>query len=105
MAKESIIAHQLHIKQGVTIEDVAKHLKTSRNSISALINREAGVNFNSWINELRINDAKQIMCEDPSLPIAQISEMVGFSEPSNFSKQFKLVTQHSPKQWRQKNLN
>ncbi len=105
MAKESIIAHQLHIKQGVTIEDVAKHLKTSRNSISALINREAGVNFNSWINELRINDAKQIMCEDPSLPIAQISEMVGFSEPSNFSEQFKLVTQHSPKQWRQKNLN
>lgn len=105
MAKESIIAHQLHIKQGVKIEDVAKHLKTSRNSISALINREAGVNFNSWINELRINDAKQIMCEDPSLPIAQISEMVGFSEPSNFSKQFKLVTQHSPKQWRQKNLN
>lgn len=103
--KNNIINKQLHLKQGVTIEEIATQLKTSRSTLSSIINKEAGMNFNSWINDLRIEDAKRYMLDNPTHTIAQIAEMVGYSEASNFSRQFKISTQYSPLQWRQQQLN
>ena len=100
-SKKSVIDHQLHLKQGVTIDDICQHLKVSRNTLSAAINTSEGENFNSWINQLRIEEAKVIMKKHPEYSLSKVAEMVGFSEISNFSRQFKLITNYSPSVWRQ----
>jgi AraC-like DNA-binding protein len=60
------------------------------------------MNFHTWISNQRIEEAKKHMLANPGISITQISEMVGISEPSNFSRQFKHITGLSPSIWKQK---
>lgn len=102
--KKQIVLKEYYRESGVTIEDIANKLSIGRTSLSNLINREEGVNFNTWINRLRIEDAKQLLIENSDYSIASISEMVGYTEQANFSRQFKLITGESPLVWRKKSI-
>ena len=102
--KQQVIQEKYYLNSGVTIEEIAQLLKIGRTSLSGFINKEEGVNFNLWINTLRIEEAKKHLINHPDFSIAKVSELVGFSEQSNFSRQFKLLTQQSPSEWRQQNL-
>lgn len=99
--KRQIIADKYYLKQGVNIEDMARYLKIGRTTLSTFINNEEGVNFNMWINLLRIEEAKKLLQSHPEFSLTQISEQVGYSELSNFSRQFKLLTKTSPTEWKQ----
>ena len=98
--KQEIYSEKLYLKVGITLNDLARFLCIGRSTLSNFINNEEGVSFNTWINTLRINDAKSIFKENPEYTIAEISELTGFSEQSNFSRQFKLITGQSPSVWR-----
>ena len=102
--KSNIIEEKYYLKESVNIEEIAQWLSIGRTTLSNFINSEEKMNFNSWINSLRIEDSKNILIENPQKTVAEISEMVGFSEQSNFSKQFKLITGESPSSWRKKSL-
>ena len=99
--KNKIIAEKYYLTPGVNIEDMAQYLKIGRTTLSTFINNEEGMNFNVWINSLRVEEAKNLLTSYPEYSLAQISELVGYSEPSNFSRQFKLITNESPSVWRQ----
>ncbi|MBV5283014.1 MAG: helix-turn-helix transcriptional regulator [Paludibacter sp.] len=103
--KTEIINTKYYLKTGVNIEEMSQHLKIGRTTLSTFINNEEGMNFNMWINTLRIEESKKILIEFPDYNLAQISEMVGYSESSNFSRQFKQITKVSPSVWRQKHRN
>jgi AraC-like DNA-binding protein len=100
--KQQIASNKYYCEAGITIEELAFKLKIGRTTLSNFINREEGINFNSWINKLRIEDAKQLLIYNPDYTIATVSEMVGFTEQANFSRQFKVVTGESPLVWRKK---
>jgi len=99
--KNIIIEEKYYLKTGVNIEDMARFLKVGRTTLSMFINNEEGMNFNMWINSLRIEEAKKLFIEYPNHNLIEISEMVGYSESSNFSRQFKIITNVSPSLWRQ----
>lgn len=99
--KDKVIADKYYLTLGVNIEDMAQYLKIGRTTLSTFINNEEGMNFNVWINSLRVEEAKSLLANYPQYSLAQISELVGYSEPSNFSRQFKLITNESPSVWRQ----
>jgi AraC-like DNA-binding protein len=84
---------------------MAQYLKIGRTTLSTFINNEEGMNFNSWINLLRVEEAKSLLIDYPHYNLTQISELIGYSEPSNFSRQFKLITSESPSVWRQTYLS
>ncbi len=84
---------------------MSQYLKIGRTTLSTFINNEEGMNFNMWINTLRIEESKKILIEFPDYNLAQIAEMVGYSESSNFSRQFKQVAKVSPSVWRQSHRN
>lgn len=102
--KVAIIESKYFLRPGVTIDDMAQYLKIGRTTLSTFINAEEGVNFNTWINFLRVEEAKILLLAYPDYNLTQIAEMIGYSEPSNFSRQFKLITNESPSVWRQLNL-
>ena len=101
--KIQIIRDKYYLKTGVNIEDMAHFLKIGRTSLSTFINLEEGMNFNAWINSLRIEEAKILLLQYPHFSLTQIAEMVGYTESSNFSRQFKLIINESPSVWRQFN--
>lgn len=98
--KDKILNEKYYLKENVTIEEMASRLKVGRTKLSTCINKEENMHFNLWINSLRIQDAKSLFKKQQELSILQVSEMVGYSEQSNFSKQFKKITGKSPSVWR-----
>ncbi|HOZ15019.1 MAG TPA: helix-turn-helix domain-containing protein [Tenuifilaceae bacterium] len=103
--KQQIFVNKYYRETGITIEDLALKLQIGRTTLSNFINREEGINFNTWINRMRIEDAKQLLIDNPDYSIVIVSEMVGYTEQANFSRQFKLITGESPLVWRKKSAS
>jgi AraC-like DNA-binding protein len=100
--KAAIISQKIYLKEKLTLEETAQFLNIGRTTLSTLINSEEKVNFHTWINQLRIEEAKTLFMEYPSHSIIRIAEMSGYSEHSNFSRQFKLIAGETPTAWRNK---
>lgn len=98
--KERIITEKLYLTEGLTVEQLAKTLAISKVALSRSINNLEGVNFNTFIGRLRITEAQTLMNEDPSISFAELAMKVGFSEQSNFSRQFKSITGFTPGEYR-----
>lgn len=94
-----------YLRTGITIEQIANELNTNRTYLSNYINTYKQQNFREWINQLRIDEAKQLIVKNPALPIAEIGRMVGLNDKSNFARQFAKVTGVSPLRWKNENLN
>jgi AraC-like DNA-binding protein len=100
--KKQILEDKYYLGEGVNIQEMAQYLKIGRTSLSTFINNNEGMNFNLWINNLRVEEAKSLLLAYPHYSLAQIAELVGYSEASNFSRQFKQITAETPSVWRQK---
>lgn len=101
-ARNKIMKSGLYLQQGVTLEQVAHEIGMSRTILSNTINREEGVNFNAFINNLRIQEAQRLMCEQPELNLREIAEQVGYSEQSNFTRYFKQYAGSTPREWKER---
>jgi len=98
--RDLFIQKETYLVSGITIEEMAQTINLNRNTLSSLINDNEKVNFNRWINYLRIEKAKQIMTNNPSLTLSEIAEETGYSDLPGFSRQFKFVTGKTPSSWR-----
>ena len=81
-------------------EDIALQLNTSKEFLNAYFSSALHVDFNTWRTTLRVEDAKIILLDQKDLPINLVGEMVGFSDRSNFHRQFTRLVGCTPKQWR-----
>lgn len=88
----------------ITIKILSKELGINRTYLSNFINEVYGTNFNGWINELRVKEAKNKMCESPELSLSEIADFVGFADSAHFSKQFKQNEGVSPSVWKKNRI-
>lgn len=93
------------VKQGLTIEDLATRLNSNRTYLSLYVNKHLNTTFKGWITDLRINEAKDILLKQSDVSISDVAEQVGFSDRSNFNKQFVKQTGLTPKAWRELEWN
>lgn len=91
---------KFYTEPGITIEQVAIQLRTNRNYLSTHMNLHRKMTFKEWINYLRIEEAKKLLCNHPEMPVSQIGTMVGLPDKSNFGRQFAKLTGKSPLAWR-----
>ncbi|MNJ02913.1 HTH-type transcriptional activator Btr [compost metagenome] len=52
-----------------------------------------------YITEIRMQKAKELLVSGQNLRLADISQMVGYSDPGHFSKSFKKNTGYSPSEY------
>ena len=81
-------------------EEVAKELGTTRELLHLYFTTRKGMDFKSWRTELRVEEAKRLLLENKELSTNVIGEISGFSDRSNFHRQFVRLVGCSPKQWR-----
>lgn len=81
-------------------EEIAADLGTTKEMLNQYFSQEMGKDFRTWRTELRIEDAKALLLSDSSTSTNIIGEMVGFSDRSNFHRQFTKIVGCSPKHWR-----
>ena len=80
---------------------ICRELGVSRALLYNKMKAIAGTGAKEYITRIRIEKAKNLM-ENPSLSIADIAEMTGFTSQSYFSTAFKSQTGMTPSQYRQK---
>jgi YesN/AraC family two-component response regulator len=95
---------EIFLNRELTIIDLAEKLNIHPKKISACINTIFDQNFNSYVNELRIKKAEDLL-SDQSLSyfsIEGISKEVGFHSKSAFYAAFKKVTGTTPNKYKEK---
>ena len=99
-----VLENKYFLIEGITLIEMALLLNVSRTTLSNFINAEENQNFNSWTNQLRISEAKILMMRNPEFSISHIAMKTGYSEQSNFSREFKQVTGETPSAWKKNNI-
>ncbi|MBK8953928.1 MAG: AraC family transcriptional regulator [Saprospiraceae bacterium] len=79
----------------ITLEQFAKLINYSPQKVSQVINEKSGLNFNSFINQKRVEYACDLIAKDPDVKILAIVYDSGFNNKNSFYmafKKFKGVT-------------
>lgn len=85
--------------------EIARELNTSKEVLHHYFMTRKGMDFKTWRTELRINEAKRLLLENKDASTNIIAEVAGFSDRSNFHRQFVKIVGCSPKQWRDSDGN
>lgn len=86
-------------------EEIADEIGTTKEMLQYYFVTKMDKDFRTWRTELRIEDAKALLLEDKSTSINMIADLSGFSDRSNFHRQFTKIVGCSPKEWRDSNGN
>lgn len=90
--QELLHQQQPYLTQGIVLADLAEKLNIPSRDLSYHINHTYGMNFNTWINTLRIEHAKKLIGQTPRPSFEEIAEQSGFSDKTKFSRIFKQIT-------------
>lgn len=87
-----------YLTPGLSLEDVCRKLNTNRSYLSQTINDHYKQNFNTYINDQRIKEARRLLSSDKFdyFSVEGVGSMVGFSNKVTFHTQFKNFTGVTP---------
>jgi AraC-like DNA-binding protein/quercetin dioxygenase-like cupin family protein len=90
-----------NFREKVSLEDVAAIANMSPSSFSRYFKIHANKPFTGFLSEIRIGYACKLLIEK-DVSISEACYESGFNTLSNFNRQFKEITHHSPLQYRKK---
>lgn len=91
-----------HYLENITLDTIANECYVNKYYISHLFAKYKKVSFGQYILSKRLARA-QMFLFTTELPIAEIAEKSGFSDPNYFCRVFKKTTGITPMQYRQRN--
>lgn len=96
---QKLEAQEYYLKQECNSHNVAKKIKTNTSYLSKVVNSHYQKNFNTYINDLRINYTILRLKNDSqfrSYTIQSIANEVGYKSADSFTKYFKKHTGLNP---------
>lgn len=85
----------------LTLSTVAESTGLSDRTISGYIAEHYGCNFKTYVNNIRINEAKRLL-EEKGLSSGEVAYLVGFNSPTNFNRVFKTIAGCNPTEYIQR---
>ena len=92
-----------NFKERISLETIAGIARISPNSFCKYFKSRSKKQYSRFINEIRVSHACKLLM-DGQLNIKEICFESGFNTLSNFNRQFKVITHHSPLEYRKKYL-
>ena len=89
---------------GITLNDVARHVNLNAYYLSKLFKKELGINFIDYVTSCKMEKAKEFL-KDTDMPIINIAIELGYNGPNYFSKVFKKNFGITPSQYRDEKKN
>lgn len=84
--------------QDITLQVIADIACMTTNSFCRFFKKNTNKSFNRFLNEVRIRNAARLLIQR-ELPVSQVCYMVGYKSITNFYRQFKEITGHTPKRY------
>ena len=91
-------------RPGSTLGDVAEELGIDTSTLYHYFEDYVGMDFRTWRTRLRLEDACRMLLEEPDACAADIGLRAGFSNRSNFARQFRAHLGCTPAQWRSQEI-
>ncbi|MCB1177898.1 MAG: AraC family transcriptional regulator, partial [Leptospiraceae bacterium] len=88
----------------IRLSDLADELLINQNQLSRILNETYKKNFNEFINNFRINEAKVLLIKQKDKTILSIAFEVGFNTKATFNSWFIKFTGMTPTEFRKKNV-
>ncbi|MBQ7974287.1 MAG: helix-turn-helix transcriptional regulator [Clostridia bacterium] len=85
----------------LSVSMLADRLGISTSYLSRYFKDKTGVTLFSYIDEIRISKAKQLLAETDA-PVKDIVKAVGYNDINNFNRKFKSKTGKTPSSYRKK---
>ena len=93
-----------YVNPNLKLADLAAAVNATPHELSALLNTHLGVSFYDYINERRIELAKQLIAEQEHLTLEAIGQACGFNARSTFYTAFKKQVGTTPAKFRAEKL-
>lgn len=90
---------ELFLDPNITLEDTAKELGVPKHVLSQYLNKKLQKSFSTFINELRIKKAKELLQTKTNFTIEGIGYESGFNSKSTFFTAFKKLTGQTPSEY------
>ncbi len=91
-----------HISEPIKTSDIADYFGKSRGGITTEFKKQTGMNLSDFIKLKKIQEAQELLYET-NKSLVLISDYLGFSSQSHFTRIFKEITGITPKEYRDKN--
>lgn len=101
--REEIIAKGWFKEPRLTVAELSKLTGLGRDDLSQAINRGAGANFSTFINDIRVGQVKERL-EQGTDDILREAFEAGFGSKATFNRVFKASTGETPSMYRQRML-
>lgn len=98
--KELMGVDRVYQQLDLKLEDVAAMLMITPHQLSEFINDYMGMNFTSFINQYRVEEAKMLLVDNPDQSTLSIGFQVGFGSKQSFNTIFKQQTGLTPSGYR-----
>jgi AraC-like DNA-binding protein len=94
--------HKPFLRSSFSLPELAKLMGTSVHTVSQVVNEVLNKSFFELIAELRVEEAKRLLKEQPNIKVEEIGEQVGYNSKSSFYNVFKKITGMTPAEYRLK---
>lgn len=86
----------------ISLEKLANALNASKHHVSQVINEHLGASFFEYVNQLRVEEARQLLAETTrsDLHVIEVAYAVGFNNKMSFNAAFKKATGMTPTEYR-----
>lgn len=88
---------------GISLEAISGALNCSPSHLSHLFNRKVGCSLPAYVNQKRIEIAKQFLAST-QMSVQEITHALGYNDANYFSTIFRRKCGVSPRNWRKNNL-
>ncbi|GAB7054529.1 hypothetical protein JCM16163A_12750 [Paenibacillus sp. YK5] len=92
-----------HYKENISLKSLGDHFHVSANYISRLFKQEVNRGLFDYINEIRIEKAKELL-KDYRYKIYEVAELVGFNSQVHFAIVFHKYVGMAPKEYRKEKV-
>lgn len=86
----------------ISLDKLANQLQASKHHVSQVINEQLGSSFFDYVNQLRVEEAKNMLAETSrsDFHVIEIAYAVGFNNKVSFNAAFKKATGMTPTEYR-----
>ena len=98
--KELMEQQKLYLDPDLRLSDLAEELEVTSHQLSRILNENFSQNFNAFLNQYRIEEAKEQLIADPDKTIISVAFDVGFNTKSAFNDQFSRIAGMTPAAFR-----
>ncbi|MCR9145080.1 MAG: helix-turn-helix domain-containing protein [bacterium] len=88
--------------EDLDIQRLADLLEIKRHQLSELLNHIIGLDFKSYLNQFRVQEARELLLAEPDRSVLSIAFAVGFNSKSSFHQVFRKFAGVTPTEFRER---